>query len=103
MTQEQIAEATELSAVYISQIERGNRKLSLDTLVKLANCLNTSVDALLRDSIDEVDDLIINEFRLITKDRSYEDMVLIIEYNDLFVKTKIFNFIMNHNITFVTI
>ena len=50
LTQEQLAEKVELSAVYIGQIERGERKMTIDTLVKLANSLNSSIEELLKDS-----------------------------------------------------
>jgi len=59
--QEQLAEAVELSAVYIGQIERGERKLSIDTLVKIANTLNTSIESLLKDSIRNNTDAMTNE------------------------------------------
>lgn len=53
LTQEQLAEMVELSAVYIGQIERGERKMTIETLVKLANALDSSVEELLNDSTKE--------------------------------------------------
>lgn len=50
MTQEQLAEMCEISTSYIGHIERGSRKLSLETAVKLADCLNVSLDYLFLDS-----------------------------------------------------
>lgn len=50
LTQEQLAETVDLSAVYIGQIERGERKMTIETLVKLANVLNSSIEELLKDS-----------------------------------------------------
>lgn len=50
LTQEQLAEKVDLSAVYIGQIERGERKMTIQTLVKLANVLETSIEELLSDS-----------------------------------------------------
>lgn len=50
MSQEQLAETVELSAKYISQIERGVRHLSLDAIANISVVLNTSVDMLLFDA-----------------------------------------------------
>lgn len=55
LTQEKLAEKVEVSEAYVGQIERGERNLALDTLVRLANSLGVTVDYLLKDSI-EVDE-----------------------------------------------
>ncbi len=61
LTQEQLAERTNLSTAYIGQIERAERNVSLDTLVYIANSLSVSIDYLLQDSIKVEDDIILNE------------------------------------------
>ena len=48
-TQEQMAEACGISTSFLGHIERGTRKLSLETAVKIADCLQISMDALLMD------------------------------------------------------
>jgi transcriptional regulator with XRE-family HTH domain len=40
-TQERVAESLEVSTVYISQVENGKTKLSLEMLVRLASLLDT--------------------------------------------------------------
>lgn len=50
LTREKFAEIVELSPFYIGQIERGDRRMSLQTLVKIANTLHVSVDYLLNGS-----------------------------------------------------
>ncbi len=45
-SQETLAEQIECSTIFISYIERGEKSPSLDTLLKLANALNISVDLL---------------------------------------------------------
>lgn len=47
LSREKFAEIVDLSPFYIGQIERGDRKMSLETLVKLSNALHLSVDYLL--------------------------------------------------------
>lgn len=50
-TQERLAEEVNLSTSYIGQIERGERKLTLDSLISITNCLGVTVDYLLQESI----------------------------------------------------
>jgi transcriptional regulator with XRE-family HTH domain len=70
LTQSQLAEAIDISDTYVGQIERGERSLTLDTLVRLVNRLGVSIDYLLKDSVTATDDSIINQFRQIIDTRS---------------------------------
>ncbi|MBZ2175438.1 helix-turn-helix transcriptional regulator [Schnuerera sp. xch1] len=47
LSRERLAEIVELSSFYIGQIERGDRRMSLETLSKISNSLHVSVDYLL--------------------------------------------------------
>ena len=47
MTQERLAEAADLSVPYISHVERGCKRASLETLVRVAGALDVTVDCLL--------------------------------------------------------
>ena len=48
MTQQQLAEASDLSINFISQLERGGSSdVSSSTLLRLANALNTTMDSLM--------------------------------------------------------
>ena len=58
LTQEQLAEKVDLSAVYIGQIERGERKMTIQTLVKLANVLETSIEEFNPASVSSVSGLL---------------------------------------------
>ncbi len=51
LTQAQLAEMSDLSDTNISHIERGATKLSLPSLISIANALNTTTDYLLMDVI----------------------------------------------------
>lgn len=46
-TQEALAEAVDLSAPFISHIERASKKASLETIFRIAKVLNVTVDYLL--------------------------------------------------------
>ncbi|MBU5673934.1 helix-turn-helix domain-containing protein [Paenibacillus brevis] len=78
-TQEKLAEKVEVSDAYIGQIERGERSLSLDTLVKLANQLGVTVDYLLHDSIAISDDQFMNQIRQIMLDRTTKEKQLALD------------------------
>lgn len=47
LTREEFAEILGLSPFYIGQLERGERQMSLDTLVKISDCLHVSTDYLI--------------------------------------------------------
>lgn len=57
-TQEKLAEICDISTGFLGHIERGTRKLSLDTLFCIAMVLNVSLDYLLIDSADESDNFL---------------------------------------------
>ena len=65
LTQAQLAEAIDISDTYMGAIERGERSLTLDTLVRLVNRLGVTVDYLLSDSVSDSDSNIIEQFRQI--------------------------------------
>ncbi len=52
LTQEALAEKTELSANYIGMIERGEKTPSLESFVDIANALSASADVILADVIN---------------------------------------------------
>ena len=52
MTQEELAEHAGISSSFMGHIERGTRKMSIDTLVRIADALELSCDTLLQDSLD---------------------------------------------------
>ena len=53
MTQEKLAERAGISLSFLGHIERGSRKASLDTLVRISNALQVSPSLLLQDSLDD--------------------------------------------------
>ena len=70
LTQARLAEDVHISDAYIGQIERGERSLSLDTLIRLANRLSVSVDYLLKDTVEFSDENIVNQFRVLIDGQS---------------------------------
>ena len=65
LTQAQLAEDIDISDTYMGAIERGERSLTLDTLVRLVNRLGVTVDYLLSDSVTDTDSNIMEQFKQI--------------------------------------
>lgn len=53
MTQEELAQEIEVSTSFVGHIERGSRKASLETMVKIANAMKISLDYLLSGSLQQ--------------------------------------------------
>lgn len=51
LTQDQLSEKLDISTSYLGRIERGERNLPLDTLIRISNIFNVSVDYLLKGCI----------------------------------------------------
>ena len=77
LTQEQLAEAINLSSVYISHIENASTKPSLETLVNLSNALDITPDFLLYDSLHKSKEYIKDEISEMLKNCTVNDMRLI--------------------------
>ena len=65
LTQAELAEAIDISDTYMGAIERGERSLTLDTLVRLVNRLGVTVDYMLSDSVSDTDSNLIEQFKQI--------------------------------------
>jgi transcriptional regulator with XRE-family HTH domain len=73
LTQEQLAEQVDISTSYMGQIERGERNIALDTLVRMSNSLGVTVDYLLKDSVNTDTNIFINQINQILSNRSSKD------------------------------
>ena len=65
LTQTELADAIDISDTYMGAIERGERSLTLDTLVRLVNRLGVTVDYMLADSVSDNDSNIMEQFKQI--------------------------------------
>lgn len=72
LTQAQLAESIDISDTYMGAIERGERSLTLDTLVRLVNRLGVTVDYMLSDSVSGNDSNIMEQLRQIMDGQSLE-------------------------------
>ena len=72
LTQAQLAEDVDISDTYMGAIERGERSLTLDTLVRLVNRLGVTVDYLLADSVADADSNVLDQFKQIVDGQPME-------------------------------
>lgn len=71
LTQEKLAEDINISTAYLGQIERGERSVTLDKLIPLANRLGVTIDFLLSDYITSAnDDINLNRLRQLLQDKT---------------------------------
>lgn len=73
MTQEKLAELAGLSAPHMSNIENGKTKLSLPALVMIANALDSSLDALVHDSLKVTQEAYDKDFKDLLDDCSFKE------------------------------
>lgn len=92
LTQAQLAEAIDISDTYMGAIERGERSLTLDTLVRLVNRLGVTVDYLLSDSVSDNDSNITEQFKQIIDHQPLERKQMAIN-----VLRTIFSYFENEN------
>lgn len=52
LTQERLAELTDISFAFVGHIERGTRKPSLETVIKIADALDCTIDELVGRHLD---------------------------------------------------
>lgn len=92
LTQEKLAEISNISEKHLSKIERGKINIKIDTLVGIAQALNMSVDKLLTYTLLHNDDKdyitqIIYHLSTMTKEEQAK-LLWHIEQNKIFEKNK---------------
>lgn len=68
LSQEKLAEMTSLSITHISNIEHAKTKVALPSLVMIANALDTTVNELLGDSLEQARDFYLGSIERELKD-----------------------------------
>jgi transcriptional regulator with XRE-family HTH domain len=79
LTQERLAELAELSPTYISHIERGSKKVSLNALICLAAALEVPVERLLCDSCPTDRNAFLPEVQALLADCSPHERCILLE------------------------
>jgi transcriptional regulator with XRE-family HTH domain len=88
LTQEKLAEIIGVSTVYVSHLEIGSKLPSLETLVKISNSLDISVDYLLSNDVNTAKEYLESDLAKLVKDCSSNDMNLIITIVKAIVENK---------------
>ena len=77
ITQEKLAEMLGVSRIQISYLENGDRGISLELLVDIANMLNVPIAELLADSLDSTDKIDESDLRYILLDCTTQEEKII--------------------------
>ncbi|MBR3841869.1 MAG: helix-turn-helix transcriptional regulator [Christensenellaceae bacterium] len=78
LTQEQLAEMMDVSIQMISNLERGNKAIRIDNLIRLSQILNTSTDYILtgKPTMEEVNSLSLRIAKLPEKERKMIELLV---------------------------
>ncbi len=79
LTQAQLAEKVNVTTAYIGQIERGERKFSIETLVNISSTLKVSTDSLLRENFRENISPLTQELLSLMRERNPKDIKMAID------------------------
>lgn len=80
LTQEKLAESVGISPSYMGLVERGERIMSVETLVKLSVALGVSTDTLLKASLENAKkDTYALQFSLMMKEMTDEQKQLVLD------------------------
>ena len=79
LSQEQLAEMVGLTSQHISHTEVASTKISLPSLIKIANALHTSVDRLLSDSIHDSKSYLTEDVQAVFSDCDPDEMYVMLE------------------------
>lgn len=79
LSQEQLAEMVGLTSQHISHTEVASTKISLPSLVKIANALHTSVDKLLSDNIYESKSYFLDDVQAVFSDCDPDEVYVMLE------------------------
>lgn len=79
LSQEQLAEIVGLTSQHISHTEVASTKISLPSLIKIANALNTSIDRLLSDSIHDSKAYLMDDVEMIFSDCDPDEIYVMLE------------------------
>lgn len=85
-SQEELAEKTNLSSVYIGMIERGEKLPKLETFICIVNALETSADELLSDVIDNGYKIKLSKYDEKIGNLDKKSQKLLFEIIELFIK-----------------
>ena len=91
LTQERLAEDINISTAYLGQVERGERRITLDKLIPLSQRLGVSVDFLLSDYVQPTDDASLSLIRQLLEGRTDKEKTLAVNMIKLLFSSETLN------------
>lgn len=88
VTQEVLSEKAGISVSFLGQVERGERKPSLETVINIANSLEVTVDFLLADSYRTASKSLIDELAYLVRETPEKDIKTVIEVTKTILREK---------------
>jgi transcriptional regulator with XRE-family HTH domain len=79
VSQEQLAEMVGVTSQHISHTEVASTKISMPSLVRIANALHTSVDKLLSDSLYEAKPHLLDDVQAVFSDCNPDEVYIMLE------------------------
>lgn len=78
-TQEQVAEAIDITPAFVGHIERNERSMSLDTLIKICKLYGVTIDYILSDTLPVDSDNVLEQIRGMLKDKTEEQKAAVLD------------------------
>ena len=78
LTQEKLSEYVGISDSYLGQIERGERSVTLDTLIRIVNRLGVTIDFLLQESIN-IEDKYVNQLMQLMDGKTNKEKQMVLD------------------------
>ncbi len=88
MTQEILAEHLDVTIGYISQVERGITKISLDLLAKIATVLNADISELISGSAYHSSDYLNNEYMAQYATLTSKEKKLVLDFIQILINNR---------------
>ncbi|MBE6671505.1 MAG: helix-turn-helix transcriptional regulator [Ruminococcaceae bacterium] len=79
-TQEQVAEMMNVSIQMVSNLERGNKAIKIENLIKISEILDVSTDYILTGKYTENDKKVLTEKLSQLDDKNYKMIEMLIDY-----------------------
>jgi len=88
LTQEVLSEKAGISVSFLGQVERGERKPSLETVINIAKSLGVTVDFLLADSYRTAPNSLVDELAYLVRETPEKDIKTVIEVTKTILRDK---------------
>ena len=85
-TQEYVAEAVGITPAFVGHIERGERSLSLDTLIRLCNFYHVTIDYILQETLPCDASAISEQIESLIHQRTQDEQMMMLDVLKAFAR-----------------